>query len=226
MYDKHLRRVVSESYKWKTFWSYEYMKIIYVNCGWRIKGRMIIAVMYATFAVAKRKPGKKKNQACIGFEPLPSAMPVQRSTSWANKPTVSRSLNWFVINPWKDDDEVMNTAISRKVVGKNMNATIPKGHMGYDQHALLCCLPSAFANVRLWPLLPFLSNFFEEQWTPNRPQYLSGLSRALFPTTFLEIALYENHICELRWRIKWRMIIPVIYATFFRLSFRNCKSCV
>ena len=25
------------------------------------------------------------------------------------------------------------TAISRKVVGKNVNATIPKGNMGYDQ---------------------------------------------------------------------------------------------
>ena len=36
------------------------------------------------------------------------------------------------------------------------------------------------------------SNFFEEQSTQNHPQYLSGLSRALFPTTFLEIAVYED----------------------------------
>ena len=35
-----------------------------------------------------------------------------------------------------------------------------------------------------------LSNFFEEQYTQNHPQYLSGLSRALFQTTFLEIAVY------------------------------------
>ena len=35
-----------------------------------------------------------------------------------------------------------------------------------------------------------LSNFFEEQGTQNYPQYLSGLSRALFPTTFLEIPVY------------------------------------
>ena len=28
----------------------------------------------------------------------------------------------------------MNTAISRKVVGKNVHATIPKGNMGYDQY--------------------------------------------------------------------------------------------
>ena len=37
-----------------------------------------------------------------------------------------------------------------------------------------------------------LSNFFEEQWTQNHPQYLSGLSRALFSTTFLEVAVYAK----------------------------------
>ena len=30
----------------------------------------------------------------------------------------------------------MYTAISRKVVGKNVNATIPKGNMGYDQYSV------------------------------------------------------------------------------------------
>ena len=35
-----------------------------------------------------------------------------------------------------------------------------------------------------------LSNFFEEQCPQSHPQYLSRLSRALFPTTFLEIAVY------------------------------------
>ena len=54
------------------------------------------------------KKAWKKPQACTGFEPLTSAIPVQRSTNSANKPTGSRSLNWFLINPWKDDDEVMN----------------------------------------------------------------------------------------------------------------------
>ena len=36
-----------------------------------------------------------------------------------------------------------------------------------------------------------LSNLFEEQWTQTTHyiQYLSGLSRALSPTTFLEIAV-------------------------------------
>ena len=34
-----------------------------------------------------------------------------------------------------------------------------------------------------------LSNFFGEQSRQNHPQYLAGLSRALFPTTFLETAV-------------------------------------
>ena len=44
----------------------------------------------------------KKIQACTGFEPMTSAIPVQRSTNWANKPTGSWSLCWFQINPWSD----------------------------------------------------------------------------------------------------------------------------
>ena len=38
-----------------------------------------------------------------------------------------------------------------------------------------------------------LLNFFEEQWTQNHPQYLSGLSHELFPATFLKIAVYDNY---------------------------------
>ena len=43
-----------------------------------------------------------------------------------------------------------------------------------------------------------LSNFFEEQRTQNHRQYLSGLSRTLFPTTFLEIAVYETQAIKVR----------------------------
>ena len=39
---------------------------------------MIIAVIDAIFAAGKRKP-EKKIQGCKGFEPLTSAIPVQRS---------------------------------------------------------------------------------------------------------------------------------------------------
>ena len=34
------------------------------------------------------------------------------------------------------DDNQLYTAISRKVVGKNVHATIPKGNMGYDQYTV------------------------------------------------------------------------------------------
>ena len=47
-----------------------------------------------------------------------------------------------------------------------------------------------------------LSNVFEEQCTENYPQYLLQLSGARFPTTFLEIAVYEVEFEILRgdWR--------------------------
>ena len=37
-----------------------------------------------------------------------------------------------------------------------------------------------------------LSNFFKEQWTQNHSQNPSGLSCALFPTTFREIVVYKK----------------------------------
>ena len=73
--------------------------------------------------------------------------------------------------------------------------------MGYDQYTVpddcscrtcFCCIPLALANIRPWPFVTILSNFFEKQRTQNNPQCLSGLSRALFPTTFLEIAVYKK----------------------------------
>ena len=102
------------------------------------------------------------------------------------------------------------TAISRKDAGKNVNATIPKGNMGYDQYTVpddcscrtyFGCFPLALKNTLPWPFLPILSNFFEEQRTQNHPQCLSGLSRALFPTTFVEIALYISCILPADWGI-------------------------
>ena len=89
-----------------------------------------------------------------------------------------------------------------------MHATIPKGNMGYDQYTVpddcscrtyFCCFPLALANTVSWPFVPILSNFFQEWRTQNHPQCLSRLSRALFPTTFLEIAVY---LLEVRRSIK------------------------
>ena len=90
------------------------------------------------------------------------------------------------------------TAISRKVVGKNVHATILKGNMGC--WSIHCSWHTELSNLLL--LLSFttrkqtsktsgaiLSYFFEEEWAQNHPQSLSGLSPVLFPTTYLEIAV-------------------------------------
>ena len=64
------------------------------------------------------------------------------------------------------------TAISRKVVGKNVHATIPIGKLGYDRYTFpedcscgtyFCCFPLALVNTFPWPFVPILSNFSEEQ---------------------------------------------------------------
>ena len=46
--------------------------------------KAIFAVMNTNWAVVKIMP-EKKNQGCKGFEPMTSAIPVLRSTNWANK---------------------------------------------------------------------------------------------------------------------------------------------
>ena len=58
-----------------------------------------------------------------------------------------------------------------------------------------------------------LSNFFEEQWIENHPQYLSGFSRALFPTAFLEIAVYlYTHT----------LTLPSLISVYKQFSFKLC----
>ena len=40
------------------------------------------------------------------------------------------------IQAWMNELYIQYTAISRKVVGKNVHATILKGNVGYDQYAV------------------------------------------------------------------------------------------
>ena len=98
-----------------------------------------------------------------------------------------------------DCTEHWYTAISRKVVGQNVHKTIPKGNMGYDQYSVpdfvavqptfVAFLQHSQTYVHSLACHSILT-FFEEQLPQNHPQYLSGLSSVLFPTTFLEIAVY------------------------------------
>ena len=69
-------------------------------------------------------------------------------------------------------NKMHHTAISRKVVGKNVHATIPKGNMGYDKYTVpndcscqtyFCCFPLALANICPWPLVPFFQISLENR---------------------------------------------------------------
>ena len=84
----------------------------------------------------------------------------------------------------------MYTAISRKVVAKTVHATIPKGNI--DTVAVEPTFVVSFSPRKHTSMAScaILWNFFEKQWTKNHPQFLSGFSRALYPTTFLETAVY------------------------------------
>ena len=66
---------------------------------------------------------------------------------------------------WPRVTKVYSAAISRKVVGKNVHATVPKGNMGYDLYTFpndcscrihfFCFHLAAVTNIRPWPLMPF-----------------------------------------------------------------------
>ena len=97
---------------------------------------------------------------------------------------------------------VQHTVISRKVV------TLQSRKVFWDM------INTLFLTLYLSNLLLLLSfsnrkhtsvasravlwKFFEKQWTKNHPQSLSGLSRALFPTTFLEIAVFPPMMRHVR----------------------------
>ena len=73
------------------------------------------------------------------------------------------------LNNWECSSTVSGTtsqftAVSRKVVRRNVHATIPKGNMGYDQYTVrndwtcrtyFCCFPLVLANICSWPPVAF-----------------------------------------------------------------------
>ena len=68
-----------------------------------------------------------------------------------------------------------------------------------------------------------LSNFFEERWTQNHPQYLSGLPRASFPATFLEIAVYGT--LWAKFQPDQFLIHLFLYAGVYCISGRRFSLC-
>ena len=71
-----------------------------------------------------------------------------------------------------------------------------------------------------------LSNFFEEQWIQNHPQYLSGLPFALFPTTFLQNScmrrLSKATLHHSLKRVSTLLIIKILYLSLNKIS-RSCS---
>ena len=57
-----------------------------------------------------------------------------------------------------------------------------------------------------------LSSFLGQQGTQNHPQYFSGLSRALFPTTFLEIADKNKQTNKTKTKKRRQSLSPIHFS--------------
>ena len=103
-----------------------------------------------------------------------------------------------------------------------MKATIPRDDKGYEQLSIpdtVAVEPAFFTflySIRKHISVPASRaiplNFFEEQSTQNQPKYLSGLSRALFATTFLEIAVVKPVL--LYTKITWTVLLVLKMENF------------
>ena len=68
---------------------------------WRNKCKEDPRSYYRNLCSCEKKAWKKKKSGLPGFEPWPLRYRCSALTNWANKPTGSWSLNWFVIYPGK-----------------------------------------------------------------------------------------------------------------------------
>ena len=94
---------------------------------------------------------------------------------------------------------------------KNVHATMPKGDMGYDQYH--CSWHWSCRNYFYWFRLALANirpafschsfKFFWRTVNSKPPKYLSGSSRELFPTTFLEIAVYGHRYIQYVWSVSF-----------------------
>ena len=85
------------------------------------------------------------------------------------------------------------TAVSRKVVGKNVHARIPKGNMGYNQYTVFwhsscrnyfCCFSLALSNILSMVPRAILSKCFEKQLTKPPTIPFAILAWTLFSDDF------------------------------------------
>ena len=124
---------------------------------------------------------------------------------WLTKPpTGSRLLSlqdvtctgyWLPVEHWE------YKAISRKVVGKNVHATIPKGNMGYDQYTVrddcscriyLSVLSFSTREHMSMASSAILSNFCEEKWT-QPPTIPFGIVACTFSDNLFRNSCIHHH---------------------------------
>ena len=85
---------------------------------------------------SSEKRAWKKIKACTRFEPMTSAILVQCSTNWANKPTGNWSLCWFQTNLWsgeKTDKDVNNIVSFHYCI-----SSVHYCEDGYRIHVFIC----------------------------------------------------------------------------------------
>ena len=112
------------------------------------------------------------NNACFSFKLRPSVCIGTCKQSLRNLKVTNHLLKGDYYSKVISSEKKKKTlrpypAVSRKVLGKTVDATIPKGNMGYDQYTVpddcscrtyFCCFPLALENTLPWP---FVANSFK-----------------------------------------------------------------
>ena len=106
-----------------------------------------------------------------------------------------------------------------------MPLTIPKGNVGYDQYAVpdtVAVEPTFLASLQhsrthtSTASCAILLNFFAE--VSSKPHIKPiGMVRALFPTTFLEIAVYVTKLRAMASSLRMRTVISHLQSQCFAL---------
>ena len=149
---------------------------------------------------------------------------IVKISMWLNIMQVQTTWNSVYICFEKGRRKKMCTRQSRKIIWDIIN-TLFFWHCSCRTY--FCCFSLALANILPWSLVHD-SNFFEKQWTQNRPHNLSGLSHALFPTSFLEIAVNKKRSTSVTrannqpLELHYKNTGPLSYSKSKRWSGSNC----
>ena len=131
-------------------------------------------------------------------------------TNWANKPTGSRSLNWFVINLWKDDDQVMNIWKSYIYIKLVWNCNSNEENHKYNSKILTVTWPSL--QYAKWLLLKFrLGTYILPLIGPQRMVLLSFFGTE-FGLQLFSIVMMILHVLKPIISCKTTKLVKVTYS--------------